>query len=226
MCGRFTLTSADDLIRDLFELKSLPSLEPRYNIAPTQEVLAVRSADEGREALLLRWGLVPQWADDTSIGSRLINARSETVASKPAFRDAFRQRRCLVVADGFIEWQASQGRKQPYHVRMKDGSPFGFAGLWERWRDEDGQWLQTCTILTTEPNELVEPIHDRMPVILPTALHERWLDTRTSPAGLTELLGPFPAAAMEAVAVSTRVNSVRNDDPACLERTEIQGTLL
>lgn len=227
MCGRFTLTAPADIIADLFEVAALPPIAPHYNIAPTQDVLAVRAdADGAREAVMLRWGLIPYWADDRSIGSRLVNARSETAAEKPAFRDAFERRRCLVVADGFFEWKPVNRHKQPYWIRLADGAVFGMAGLWERWRDEEGEWLQTCTVLTTGPNELVAPLHDRMPVIVPPAQHATWLDPDTGARDLQKLLCPFPAEEMTATAVSTRVNSVAHDDPGCVEPVQVQGSLL
>lgn len=228
MCGRFTLSAPADQIRDLFAVRDLPTtFGAHYNVAPTQDVLAVRMSDDReRSAELMRWGLVPSWADDPKIGSRMINARSETAASKPAFRDAFQSRRCLIAADGFLEWKKMQGRKQPFHIQLKDGGPFGFAGLWERWRAEDGEWLISCTILTSGPNELVESIHDRMPVIVHRADHELWLSPEAKRHDLQPLLQPYPADQMKATAVSTRVNSVANDDPTCLEPVEIQGELL
>lgn len=226
MCGRFTLTASIDVVQDLFEIQSLPSLEPHYNIAPTQDVLAVRETPHGREGALLRWGLIPSWAEDRSIASKMINARSETVAQKPAFREAFQHRRCLVVADGFIEWERRGSVKQPYWLQLDDGSPLGFAGLWERWRDEAGAWLETCTILTTTPNTLVSPIHNRMPVIVPRSDYGVWLDPAASPGDLGVLLTALPANQMRSTAISTRINNVRNDDPDCLARVEIQGALL
>ena len=224
MCGRFTLTSPVDQIQDLFEVKALPELQARYNIAPTQEVLTLRLTDEGaREAVMMRWGLVPYWADDLSIGSRMINARAETVQSKSAYRDAFERRRCLVAADGFLEWKKHGKQKQPFLIRMKDHRPFGFAGLWDRWRAADSdEWVISCTILTTDASELVKPVHDRMPVIVRREDHEHWLDTGLHKEQLRELLTPYDAAEMEAVPVSTRVNSVANDDAACLDPAEVQ----
>ena len=188
MCGRFTLTAPTDQIQELFHVEALPDLEAHYNIAPTDPVLTMRLDDESeRQAEMMRWGLVPVWADDKKMGARLINARSETVHEKPAFRDAFKSRRCLVAADGFLEWKKMQGRKQPFLFKLQDERPFGFAGLWERWRDEEGEWLITCTILTTDANELVEPTHDRMPVILHPEDHELWLDDRATRDDLEEL---------------------------------------
>lgn len=226
MCGRFTLTSPGDQIQELFEVKQLPNLEPHYNVAPTDPVLAVRlDDDDARSAEMMRWGLIPFWADDPKIGARMINARSETVHEKPAFRDAFKSRRCLIAADGFLEWKKMQGRKQPFHFTLSEGGPFGFAGLWERWRDEDGEWLISCTILTTDANELIAPLHDRMPVLVHPEDHELWLDTRATHDDLEDLFEPFPSDEMSGYPVSTRVNSVKNDDPECLERVEIQGDL-
>ena len=230
MCGRFTLTTtAEDLARS-FELVELPGLSPRYNIAPTQQVATVRAVVQeeggGRELRLLRWGLVPSWAKDLKIGSRMINARAETVAEKPAFRRAFRSRRCLVLADGFYEWRRVGKQRQPHFISMRDGRPFAFAGLWERWVDpEDGQVVESCTVLTTRPNALMEKIHDRMPVILEPGDHATWLDPRiTDPEQLEPLLRPHAAGEMTSHPVSARVNSPRNDDPSCVspvEQTEL-----
>jgi putative SOS response-associated peptidase YedK len=206
-------------VQSLFPLLDVPEeLAPRYNIAPTQPVLAVRTVPAGeRELVTLRWGLVPAWADDPSIGNRLINARAETVADKPAFRAAFRARRCLVLADGFFEWQKVGGRKQPYYFRLREGSPFAFAGLWERW-GKGATTLETCTLLTTEANELLRPVHDRMPVILPRERFVRWLDPDfRAAAELESLLRPYPAEDMTGYPVSARVNNPRNEGPLCVE---------
>ena len=226
MCGRFTLTSSDDIVAELFELAGPIDLSPRYNIAPTQDVAIVRNGgapDEPTAPCLsrVRWGLIPFWAKDPAIGNRLINARAETVAEKPSFRAALRKRRCLVIADGFYEWKKSGGAKIPHLIRMRGGAPFGFAGLWESWKDPGGEVVESCTIITTTPNQLMSGIHNRMPVILPPELRARWLDP--APLGadaagtLAEVLGPLPDGQLEAVAVSTHVNSPRNDDPRCVE---------
>jgi putative SOS response-associated peptidase YedK len=220
MCGRFTLTDPDPEVAVQFGLAEMPALEPRYNIAPTQPVAAVRVVAEAaaRELVLLRWGLIPFWAKDPEIGARLINARAETVAEKPAFRDAFKRRRCLVVADGFYEWQKQEGKKQPFYIRLRAGRPFAFAGLWERWRAADASIVESCTLLTTGPNELMRPLHNRMPVILRPGDYELWLDPAVGQAELLQpLLVPYPAEEMEAYPVSRRVNSPDNDDPACVE---------
>jgi putative SOS response-associated peptidase YedK len=174
-----------------------------------------------RELAWLRWGLVPSWAKDPSIGNRLINARAETVAEKPAFRTALRRRRCLVVADGFYEWQRSGRAKDPYFIRMRDDRPFAFAGLWESWEGPDHSVLETCTILTTEPNELVRPIHDRMPVILPPEVYACWLDTSIQdPGRLSQLLVAYASEPMEAYCVGSLVNSPAHDVPLCIERAK------
>jgi putative SOS response-associated peptidase YedK len=228
MCGRFTVTSPLDQILDLFALEDGPDLGPRYNVAPTQEALVVRTRAEAREreAVALRWGLVPRWADDPKIGNRLINARSETVHSKPSFRDAFAKRRCLVPADGFIEWKNEQGGKQPYHIVMEDRGPFAFAGIWESWKPEDGgELLETFTILTTTPNDTVEPLHDRMPVIVSEHDYDLWLADRAGKTDVAEILRPFEDKPMMAYPVSRKVNKPSNDSPDVLERVAEQGML-
>ncbi len=219
MCGRFTLSaSATDLIQQ-FDLGDLTAWSPRYNIAPTQEVLTVVKMPETseRQARLLRWGLIPMWAEEPSVGSRMINARAETVATKPAFRRAFRERRCLILADGFYEWQRQNGRKQPFYIRLHDGRPSAFAGLWERWVAPDGQPLDSCTIITTTSNELVGQIHNRMPVILAPEDYSLWLDPSVQDSErLQPLLRPYSSEEMTAYPVSTRVNNPSNDTPDCI----------
>ncbi len=220
MCGRFTLTDPDAELLTQFDLPNLPPLEPRYNIAPSQPVPVVRRAADkaAREMVLVRWGLIPFWAQDPGIGTRLINARAETVAEKPAFREAFRRRRCLVVADGFYEWQKQDGQKQPFYIRMRDGRPFAFAGLWERWRGADDTVIESCTLLTTGPNELMRPLHNRMPAILRPQDYNLWLDPEVQrPDLLQAVLIPYPAQEMIAYPVSRWVNSPDHDDPRCIE---------
>jgi putative SOS response-associated peptidase YedK len=220
MCGRFTLTDPDADLAVQFNLPEIPELAPRYNIAPTQPVAAVRVAASrsGREMVLLRWGLIPFWAKDPSIGARMINARSETVGEKPAFRAAFKRRRCLVVADGFYEWQKQNGTKQPFYVRLRDARPFAFAGLWESWEGPDANPIESCTLLTTQPNDLLRVVHSRMPVILQPQDYELWLDPEVQePQRLQPLLRPYSAEEMEAYAVSRYVNSPDNDDPRCID---------
>ncbi|MBP1776132.1 MAG: hypothetical protein H6Q86_2142 [candidate division NC10 bacterium] len=218
MCGRFSL-GATIRIGQLFDLPNWPETPPRYNIAPSQEVPAVIQNREvgGREFRPFRWGLVPSWAKDPAIGNRMINARSETAATKPAFRKPFGERRCLILADGFYEWKRDGSRKQPYYIKLRDGEPFAFAGLWDHWAPADGQPLETCTILTTTPNALVQPIHDRMPVILPSSAYGAWLDRTVSDVPTVQaLLTPYPADEMIAYPVSTRVNNPAHDTPECV----------
>jgi len=217
MCGRYTLATPVNVLVEQFEIDEYPSsITSSYNIAPTQEVPAVIAEEEKRKLEMLRWGLVPAWADDPGIGNRMINARSETVAEKPSFRQAFKQRRCLVLSDGFYEWQQTSDGKQPYYIHMKDGSPFAFAGLWESWRN--GEEIRSCTIITTEANELVGEIHNRMPVILPAGDYDLWLDPELEEReALTSLLGPYPSGDMEAYPVSRRVNRPSNNTPECIE---------
>jgi putative SOS response-associated peptidase YedK len=208
-------------VAEAFGLPEAPDLLPRFNIAPGQPVAVVRqeARAEGRELAFLRWGLIPDWADDPSIGNRLANARSETAATKPSFRRAFQSRRCLVVADGFYEWQKTNGRKQPYFVGLQSDRPFGLAGLWERW-EKHGEPVESCTILTTDANELMQPIHERMPVILPPDQYALWLDPRCQETGkLAKLLQPFPSEGMLAYRVSALVNNPKNDVPQCVEAT-------
>lgn len=238
------------MIKDLFDLSDLPEIEPRYNIAPTQDVLAIAINKEGESRpRLLRWGLVPSWAKDPSIGQKLINARAEGIAEKPSFRKAFEKRRCLIPADGFYEWmeveegEPEQGHaqkglfgeeepepprskkpktiKQPFHIGLQGFRPFAFAGLWEVWRqDPESEPLVSCTIITTTPNELVRPLHDRMPVILPPESFDAWLDHDAPLEMVQALLQPYPSEEMACYAVSTLVNSPRNEGAECIEPLE------
>ncbi|MBW4472280.1 MAG: SOS response-associated peptidase [Stenomitos rutilans HA7619-LM2] len=218
MCGRFSLTASAETLAEAFQLDALPEWTPRYNIAPTQRVAAIAaSPTQSLRLRLLRWGLVPGWAKDLTIGTKLINARAETAAEKPSFRAAFKQRRCLILADGFYEWQRLDRKtKQPYYFQLASAQPFAFAGLWERWQQDDDV-VETCTILTTQANELLEPIHDRMPVILAPDAYDRWLDSTTSAASLQQLLHPYDAGAMKGYPVSDIVNSPKHDSPECLQ---------
>lgn len=219
MCGRFTLTADESAIQATLPWVHVPEgMQPRYNIAPTQPVAVV--ANDGRNRLdYFVWGLIPSWAKDPEIGSRMINARAETLAEKPSFRSAFRRRRCLILADGFYEWQKTDGgRKVPMYIRLASGQPFAFAGLWENWNSPDGSNILTCTIITTQPNSLMEPIHNRMPVILPPALYPIWLEPgEQDPARLAKLLVPYPPEEMSAYAVSPLVNSPHNDSPVLIQ---------
>jgi putative SOS response-associated peptidase YedK len=230
MCGRYSLDATPEELAQVFNL-SLEDVErlfePRYNIAPTDKVLAVRQQRAGRqrEPVLLRWGLIPHWARDRDWGGRTINARAETVETKPAFRDPFRERRCLVVATGFYEWQKSAGRKQPYLIRRHDRKPLAFAGLWDRWQGPTDEVVESCTIVTTDANGIVRPIHDRMPVILQPADYDRWLDSATRDTQqLRHLLEPVPDEVLTAHPVSSLVNKPANDVPECV--VPIQLSLL
>ena len=219
MCGRFTLFEADKVLSKEFGVSGVPPLSPRYNIAPSQPIAAVRTphTGAGRELALLRWGLIPSWSKDPAIGNRLINARAETVQEKPSFLNAFRRHRCLIPTNGFYEWQRQERGKQPYFVRMRDERIFAFAGLWDRWESPDGGVIETCAILTTAANAVLTPIHDRMPVILPQAEYARWLDpTLKDPDELSPLLVPFPPEGMLAIPVSPRVNAPSTDDEKCI----------
>ena len=215
MCGRFCYFSPAEAVVRLFGVAGVEDQPLRYNIAPTQSAPVVRAADGARrEWAALRWGLVPFWAKDPGIGNRMINARGETVASKPAFRAAFRRRRCLVLADGFYEWQKVPGGKQPWLIAQASGEPFAMAGLWESWSgDGREEPLETCTIITTAGNAMMRELHDRMPVILDAAGIDEWLDPAAKPERLTPLLAPAPDGVLEARAVSRRVNSPANDGP-------------
>jgi putative SOS response-associated peptidase YedK len=221
MCGRYRLTSKERYIAEHFDLEeSEVHWTPRYNIAPTQEAAIVRQdrKQPKRKFSLMRWGLIPSWAKDVSIGSKMINAMCETAGDKSAFREAMRKRRCLVPTDGFYEWQKlGRKEKQPYNIGMENDALFAFAGLWERWPDPAGTPLHSFTILTTDSNPLVSGIHDRMPVILKPEDYDLWLDPgMTDPAGLADLLKPFDARLMRKYPVSTRVGNADNDDPGII----------
>jgi len=238
MCGRFTLRTPASIVAAHFGVLEVPPFAPLFNIAPTQPMAVVRHLSgepvSPRDLAWMHWGLIPSWAQDRSMGARMINARAETVAEKPAYRAAFRRRRGLVAADGFYEWQrpeqtaelttgraAKRGpggaKKQPYYIRLREDRPFAFAGLWETWESPDGSPLDSATILTTEANELMRPIHDRMPMILAPEDYARWLDPATDPGELSALLRPYPSDEMTAYPVSTYVNSPTHDGPRCIE---------
>lgn len=224
MCGRFTLrTRANQLLLELGVEDTPLDWTPRYNIAPTQKVMAVRHRykGEGREAVLLRWGLVPSWAPDLTIGARMINARAETIAEKPSFRTPLKKRRCVILADGFYEWQKQGKSKQPYYIQREDENPFVFAGLWESWGKAGGEPIETCTIITTEPNSLMAPIHDRMPVILEPEKADLWLDPEVEGVELLQsLLVSYDPSEMKAYATNPVVGSVMNDSPDCITPIE------
>lgn len=219
MCGRLSLFAPPSVIESQFDAEFAFPYRPRYNVAPTEDLVVVR--DDAPETIdVLTWGLVPRWADDPSIGNRLINARAETLAEKPSFRDAYENRRCLVLADGFYEWQDDGGRKQPYRICRHDDEPFAMAGLWERW-ERNGTVRQTATIVTTEPNDVVRPLHDRMAAILPPGEERRWLDA-DGEAERRALLEPYDGD-LRAYPISTRVNDPGNDDPSIVEEVEPEG---
>jgi putative SOS response-associated peptidase YedK len=218
MCGRYSITTPVEALRRAFDFAERPNLAPRYNAAPTQSLPVVRRTADGRRALsLLRWGLIPSWARDATIGAKLINARSDGVAVKPSFRAAFRKRRCLVPADGFYEWalDPSTKRKLPYHIHAPDRAVFAFAGLWESWAGPEGP-LETFTMITTTANARLSAIHDRMPVVLGADAYAIWLAADSAAEELMSLLVPAPDDALIATPVSPRVNRVANDDPACI----------
>ena len=220
MCGRFTLTvDPADLREEFADYAFPPQFAPRFNIAPTQPVLAI--ANDGKnKADFFVWGLIPSWAKDPTIGSRLINARGETIAEKPSFRGGYKYKRCLIFADGFYEWKTQPGTKikTPYFIHMKDRKPFAFAGLWDEWHSPDGSQIKSCTIITTDPNELMSTLHNRMPVILNRTDYAEWLDAAPqTPDKLQPLIKPFPAERMSAYPVSMLVNSPQNDRPELIQ---------
>lgn len=226
MCGRFTQTLGPELIAEHFKVEEpLPLFKANYNIAPTQNVVAIRLKAESaqRECVLLKWGLIPVWAKEAKFGNQCINAKCETVAEKPAYRSAFKKRRCLVVANGFYEWQKVGARKQPMWIGRRDKQPFAFAGLWEWWQPPAGESgtpappIESCTIITTEPNELMSSIHNRMPVILPASSYDEWLDPSSQAEPLKALLRSCPSEELHAYPVSHLVNSPRNNAPELLE---------
>ena len=217
MCGRFTLTSTPEALAERFGLDAPPGTAPRFNIAPGQEVLAVRASSTGtRRAEPLRWGLVAPWSSPGQ-GPPLINARSETAALRPAFRDAFRARRCIVPANGFYEWADLGGYRQPYWIAPPGGALFGIAGIWERWTAPDGARLESCALLTTAANERIAALHDRMPAILAPAQYAAWLDPAQDVAALGALLAPLASDALALRPVGTRVHRLENDDPSLLD---------
>jgi putative SOS response-associated peptidase YedK len=218
MCGRYNLRATPAQIQEFFDVLRMPdaAIPVRYNIAPTQTLPIIRQADDDRECVLARWGLVPSWAKDTKIGYKLINARSETVAGKPSFRAAFQRRRCLVPATGYYEWKKLDAKhKQPYHIHRENDGLFAFAGLWERWSKDD-EPLESFTIITTTANPPLSDLHDRIPVILPTDVYALWLDPDVNPAALTALLRP-PEDDLEAYPVNPIVGNVKNETPDCIE---------
>ena len=216
MCGRFTLTTDIATVARVFHVEPTVQTTPRYNVAPTQEVVTILR--NGTAHLdMMRWGLIPSWAKDESIGSKMINARAESLAEKPSFKRLLHSKRCLVVADGFYEWKQEQGTKIPMYITMKNHEPFAFAGLWDTWKSPDGELLRTCTLITTQPNEVVQPIHNRMPAILTPDARTEWLDPEIRDEHiLLPLLAPYPADEMTARAVSRQVNNPKYDSAELL----------
>ncbi len=211
MCGRYTLTVDIDAVARAFHVAPALQTTPRYNVAPTQEVVSILR-DETKHLDFLRWGLIPSWAKEESIGAKMINARAETLAEKPSFKRLLQGKRCLIVADGFYEWKQEQGGKTPMYFTLPNHEPFAFAGLWDVWKRPDGQQIRTCTIITTEPNDLVVPVHNRMPVILPIDAQEEWLDPAQHDTHvLQQLLKPYTASEMFVHPVSKKVNSPQYD---------------
>jgi putative SOS response-associated peptidase YedK len=228
MCGRYRLSRRKQLIEEYFDTSPWDDdWSPRYNIAPTQPVPVIRQHPKEpiRQVSTIRWGLVPHWAKDASGSASTINARSETAAEKPAFRDPLKFRRCLIPADGFYEWKRTGAAKQPFCFEVNEGELFAFAGLWDGWKDSDGQWIKSCTILTTTPNSVTGAVHDRMPVILDPGSYDLWLDPGLqNVAAVSELLKPYDPALMRCYPVSTRINHVANDDEACSAPAEFAPT--
>lgn len=224
MCARFSLFSGRARLARLFQVPELPEFEPRYNIAPSLDVLAILAGAAGREAHLMRWGLVPFWAEDRKVGLSLINARGETVAEKPAFRRSFEKRRCLIPADGFFEWETVGGKKQPHFFRASDDSILALAGLWERWHGVEPP-LESCTIVTTTANGVVERLHDRMPVIVPEAHFDEWLDPQTDAATLRRLIAPCDDDDLIEYPVTPRMGNTRYEAPDAVEPLGTQGSL-
>ena len=220
MCGRFVTVIPAEELKAIFGLIEKPPVEPRYNVAPTQSAGVIRCCDDSNHNRLdfMKWGLVPSWSKDVSAGSHMINARSESVVEKPAFRQAIKYRRCIVPVSGFYEWEHSGPQKQPYYFYMADGSPMCFAGIWEAWKSPDGSTLETFSILTTAANKLIAPLHDRMPVIIPPEEHALWLNRNMHDTHLLEhLYQPFPPGLIACHKISTLVNNTRVDSPACIE---------
>jgi putative SOS response-associated peptidase YedK len=221
MCGRFTLIAEPERVKEVFNISDTSNCqwEARYNIAPTQNIATVvyNSETKKRECRSLRWGLIPSWSKDSKMAARTINARAETLAEKPSFRSAFKRRRCLIIADGFYEWKKVETKKQPYYFQLQDNQPFAFAGLWEEWLSPEDEKITSCTIVTTEANELLQQIHHRMPVILPQSDYETWLDPQQNNTELLQkLLRPYGAEEMSAYRVSTKVNSPYHTSPECI----------
>lgn len=220
MCGRFALGSTPEKLAHHFNLKRKVTIEPRYNIAPSQPVVIIREETTGNKLSEVRWGLIPHWAKDEKIGNKLINARAETVQEKPSFRDAFKSRRCLIPATGFFEWKHHGRMKQPYFIKMKNGGLFAMAGVWESWRSPDGKIIESCSIITTEANGIVGKIHDRMPVIIPAQSYGLWLSSASNGRNFLEYLKPHSPFKMTSYPVSSMVNQVKNEGEVCIRKID------
>lgn len=229
MCGRFSLVVPERFFSKVYLFKTMPEMQPNYNIPPGIDIWALRNENKTNhmELVRLRWGLVPSWAKDPKVGHQMINARSETVAEKSSFKAAFKSRRCLIPADGFYEWKREGKSRFPYYIHLRNRAPFAMAGLWESWKNLAGEVLESCTILTTTPNAVMEPLHDRMPVIIPESEREEWLNNSTPIDQLKTMTAPYPEDEMAAYPVSSFVNSPRNNGPKCLEKQDLlsQGEL-
>lgn len=219
MCGRYVLSATPEQLQQEFNLAELPTIESRYNIAPSQP-MAIITNDAPQELTLVKWGLVPHWSKDPAIGNKMINARSETAAEKPSFRASFKYRRCLIPATGFYEWQKTDNGKIPQYIYLQDEPVFSFAGLWSVWTDPEGGELWTATILTTDANQKIKPLHHRMPVILPRESRELWLDKEADPAALQSLMKPYADDEIDYYPVSKAVNKPANDNPTLIERDD------
>jgi putative SOS response-associated peptidase YedK len=228
MCGRYRLSRRKQVVEEYFDtVSSEEDWAPRFNIAPTQPIPVIRQnpKEPGRKCSLMRWGLIPSWARDSSVAAQMINARSETAATKPAFRDALKSRRCLIPADRFYEWARTGKAKQPYCFEVNDGELFAFAGIWDRWKDGSGKLVETCSILTTAPNAVTTAVHDRMPVILDPDGYELWLDPGMKDvAAASDLLKPYDARLMRCYPITTRLNHVANDAEECSKPVELAQT--
>lgn len=219
MCGRFSLHAPESRIREAFNLEHTEplGLKPRYNIAPSQQIPIIRDTGTGRELVMARWGLIPSWSKESTSKYSTINARIESVAEKPTYRTPFKQRRCLIPADGFYEWKQVAGKKVPHHIRLKDGKIFALAGLWDHWEGEDGN-VESCTIIVMPSNEVMKPIHERMPAIIAPAEYDWWLDARvTDKQEIMQYLTSAPSSQLTAYPVSTRVNVPKHDDERCIQ---------
>ena len=233
MCGRFRLSRRKQIVEEYFDtaVSDEPEWNPRFNVAPTQPIPVIRQnpKEPVRELSMMRWGLVPSWSKDSSAAAKMINARSETASTKPAFRDALKSRRCLIPADGFYEWKRDGKNKQPYCFEVNGGELFAFAGLWDGWKNAEGQWIKTCSVLTTTPNDVTAAVHDRMPVILDPDSYELWLEPGMNDTNaVSDLLKPYDARLMRCFPVSTQVNHVANDDEGCsapVELAQVQDRL-